>query len=638
MIVGTAGHIDHGKTTLVRALTGIDTDRLREEKARGISIELGYAYLEAVDGATLGFIDVPGHERLVHTMLAGACGIDFALLVVAADDGVMPQTREHVAILDLLGIGTGAVALSKADRAGPARLAEVEREVGALLAPTRLAAAPLVAVDATDPADPGVATLAAMLRTAAARPPARRANGLFRLAVDRVFTLAGHGTVVTGTVFAGSVATGDMVELLPEGSEVRVRRIHSHNRVADAGRAGERCALNLAGIEASAISRGDWLANPGSLAPSTRIDVRLTLLAGEAAPLAGYSPVHVHFGASHATAQLLLLDGERLAPGAAARAQLVFERPVCGAPGERFILRNAPASRTIGGGVLLDPRAPARRRRSDARRAWLDALEQTLASADAAPLLAAAPWGLSRADLRLATAAPLEALRLPADVRRIRAGGADDDEILIDEAHWQAALANALAALGQFHASCPAEPGPDLARLRRIAAPLAPERLWRALLDQLVGSGRVQRAGAWLQLPAHAAELSAREQELAAALLPLTAAGRFDPPWVRELAGRSGQPEPRVRQLLASLGRAGRACEVVEDLYYAREVVEELAGIVATLAAAADGVTAARFRTELGIGRKRAIQILEFFDRVGYTRRVGDRRVLRPGSGWLSSR
>ena len=638
MIVGTAGHIDHGKTTLVRALTGVDTDRLAEEKERGISIELGYAYAPAGDGAMLGFIDVPGHERLVHTMLAGACGIDFALLVVAVDDGVMPQTREHVAILDLLGVARGAVVLSKADRAGHARQAEVEREVRLLLAPTRLAGAPLVAVNATDPADAGLATLARLLRTAATGLPARRVDGLFRLAVDRAFTLAGHGTVVTGTAFAGRVESGATLELLPAGVAVRVRGIRSQNRVADAGCAGERCALNLAGIEPAAIHRGDWLAVPGTLLPTMRFDARFRLLGSEPEPLRGYAPVHVHFGAAHATAHLLPLTGERLAPGESAHAQLVFDRQVCGAPGDRFIVRDASARRTLGGGVLLDPRAPSRRRRSPARRAWLAALEQTLEGADAAPLVAAAPWGMSRAELRLATAAPLATLRLPDGARRVRTGANDEDEFLVAELHWRAAEDAALAALEAFHAGYPAEPGPDVARLRRIAAPLAPERLWRALIDELVGSGRIRRVGAWLQLPAHAAELTARERELTAKLLPLCAAGRFDPPWVRELVPSSGESEARVRQVLAALGRDGRVCAVVPDLYYAREVVEELAAIVAALAQEAEGATAARFRDRLGIGRKRAIQILEFFDRVGYTRRLGERHVLRAGSGWRGSR
>jgi selenocysteine-specific elongation factor len=637
MIVGTAGHIDHGKTTLVRALTGVDTDRLKEEKARGISIELGYAYAPLDGDAPVGFIDVPGHERLVHTMLAGACGIDFALLVVAADDGVMPQTREHVAILDLLGVGAGAVALTKADRVPVARLAEVDAEVAALLAPTGLAAVPRYALNATEPGDPGLAALRGAIREAARRLPPRRSTGLFRLAIDRAFSLAGHGTIVTGTVFGGRAEVGAALSLLPAGIGVRVRAIHAQNRAAAAGQAGERCALNLAGIEPAAIARGDWLADPRGLATTERIDARLTLLP-DGAMLGVFTPVHLHFGATHVTAHVLLLDGEQLAPGASGRVQLVLGRRVAAAPGDRFIVRNAPANRTIGGGVFLDPGAPARRRRGVARQALLDARERLLATGDVAPLLEAAPWGLSAAELMLATASPLEAVALPPGVRRVGSGRGDHELYWVADARWRAQAERARAALADFHAAHPAEPGPDAGRLRRIAAPTAPERLWRALVDELVADGLLVLAGAWLQLPAHAAALSARDREVAERLVPLLAAGRFSPPWVRELATRLKEPEGRVRQLLAGLGREGRAFQVVPDLYYDRDAVAELAAIVAQLARGHGAVEAAAFRDAVGLGRKRAIQILEFFDRIGYTRRVGDTHVLRTESGWLGPR
>jgi selenocysteine-specific elongation factor len=279
MIIGTAGHIDHGKTTLVKALTGVDTDRLKEEKARGISIELGYAYTALPDGGVLGFIDVPGHERLVHTMVAGSTGIDLALLVIAADDGIMPQTHEHLAILNLLGITRAVVALTKVDRVDEERLRAVEADIEGLLAPTLLAGAPLFPINATRPDDPGTRALRSHLLRLATGAEARATRRLFRLAVDRVFTLAGHGTVVTGTVFSGAVRVGGVVEVMPAGISVRVRSLHAQGREAQVGRAGERCALNLAGIDTTVVTRGDWLADPGALAAATRLDVRLTLLA-----------------------------------------------------------------------------------------------------------------------------------------------------------------------------------------------------------------------------------------------------------------------------------------------------------------------------------------------------------------------
>jgi selenocysteine-specific elongation factor len=634
MIVGTAGHIDHGKTTLVRALTGVDTDRLKEEKERGISIELGYAYVPCPDGAVLGYIDVPGHERLVHTMLAGACGIDYALIVVAADDGVMPQTREHVAILDLLGVAGGVVALTKVDRVEPLRVAAVTADVERLLAPTRLCAAPIFGVNATDAEDPGVASLAAHLAAARRALPRRPAAGLFRLAIDRVFTLTGHGTVITGTAFAGRIATGDSATLLPAGITVRVRGIRAQNRPAQAGEAGQRLAINLAGVEPAQISRGDWLADPRGLAPTTRIDARLTLLAGDGPALRSWAPVHVHFGATHRTAHLVPLDGAVLGPGETRRVQLVFDSPVCGAPGDRFVIRNAQATHTLGGGQLLDPRAPARRRRSPARRQYLEALERALADGDGAPLIGQAPWGLSVSELMLATAAPVDPETRPPGTRLVGAGRGPDEQFLLRDADWQAGRDRVLAALAEFHAAAPDEPGPDAPRLRRITAPAAAPRLWRALVDELAAEGLVRRNGAWLQLPGHAAALSAREREAAGRLEPLLAAGGFDPPWVRDLAARTGEPEARVRQLLVALGREGRAYQVVHDLFFARAALASLATVIAGLAHEHGRIEAARFRDAIGIGRKRAIQILEFFDRVGYTRRLPDGRVLRDSSGW----
>jgi selenocysteine-specific elongation factor len=303
MIIGTAGHIDHGKTTLVRALTGVETDRLKEEKARGISIELGYAYVPLPNGDVMGIIDVPGHERFVHTMAAGAVGIDHALLVVAADDGVMPQTLEHLEILQLLGVKKGTVALTKVDRVLPERIADVRAEIEAILSVTALADSPIFETAASQPEDPGVAHLRAHLEVQAQMMHARPQDGLFRLAVDRVFTLPGQGTVVTGTVFNGKVAVGDVLHHSSSGKEVRVRSIHAQNQAAEAGVAGQRCALNLAGIAKEDIIRGDWIADARVLQATDRIDIRMHLLA-EAPRMQQWTTVHVHIGTQRCTATL----------------------------------------------------------------------------------------------------------------------------------------------------------------------------------------------------------------------------------------------------------------------------------------------------------------------------------------------
>jgi selenocysteine-specific elongation factor len=618
MIVGTAGHIDHGKTSLVRALTGVDTDRLKEEKARGISIELGYAYTPLENGDVLGMIDVPGHEKLVHTMAAGACGIDFALLVIAADDGVMPQTHEHLAILQLLGVTHGVVALTKTDRVDAARVAQVRAEVRAWLALTPLADAPLFETNATQPGDPGVQQLNAYLHEAALRWSAPRDDGLFRLAVDRVFTLAGQGTIVTGTVFSGRVTTGETLMLAPAATSVRVRSIHAQNRAADSGHAGQRCALNLAGIDKDAIARGDWIVDAALAEPSERLDVELTLLADAGLPLQHWTPVHVHIGTTHRVAHVALLEGDTLFAGEASRVQLVFDAPVCALPGDRFIVRNGPA----------------RKRRTPERRAWLDALRAWLDGRTTEPLLEQAPRGMLRSTLMHLTGLPASSLNLPETALTIALHGkVADDALIVLRRHWEQMRAQIVSALQQFHVRMPDEQGPDAARLRRIAAPLLTEALWRALVDGLVAEGAVVRSGAWLHLPEHTLSLDASEEVLAAKLLPLIAQGRFDPPWVRDLASAAQAPEEKVRQLLRKLARRGEVYQVVRDLFYHPDVVRELAGLVAALARHNDGALgASMFRDASGLGRKRAIQILEFFDRVGYTRFQHDLRLVRADS------
>ncbi|CAE6834286.1 Selenocysteine-specific elongation factor [Paraburkholderia aspalathi] len=635
MIVGTAGHIDHGKTSLVRALSGVDTDRLKEEKARGISIELGYAYVPLDNGDVLGLIDVPGHEKLVHTMTAGASGIDFTLLVIAADDGVMPQTREHLAIVELLGIKRGAIALTKIDRVDAERLQEVHDEVAAFLSGSVLQDAPMFDTCATREDDPGVAALKAHLHAAAVEWRMRRDDGLFRLAVDRVFTLSGQGTIVTGTVVSGRVAVGDTMLLTPKNQPVRVRSIHAQNRPAETGRAGERCALNLAAIEKSAIDRGDWIVDPRLSEASERIDVMLTLLADAPLTLEHWAPLHVHLGTQHQVAHVALLDGETLGAGQRARVQLVFERPVCALPGDRFVVRNAQASRTVGGGHVLDPFAPSRKRRSAERLAWLDAIQVMLDTGALGSLLARAPHGLSRSLLERLTGMTAAVLALPSDTRVVELPGGND-ALLIADASWRALNARLIAALRQYHERSPDELGPDVSRLRRIAAPLVDDALWRALVDDSAARGEIIRRGPWLHLPDHAVTLDDADRALAAALLPALKDGRFDPPWVRDLANTHGVSEDRVRQLLRKLARQGELFQVVRDLFYHHEVIRELALIAGSEAEKNAGtVAAAPFRDVTGLGRKRAIQLLEFFDRVGYTRFHRGLHLMRTDSRWL---
>lgn len=624
MIVGTAGHIDHGKTSLVRSLTGVDTDRLKEEKARGISIELGYAYQPLDDGRVLGFVDVPGHERLVHTMLAGATGIDFALLVIAADDGVMPQTREHMQILELLGVPRGAVALTKIDRAEPERVLAVEEEIRELLAPTPLHDAPIFRV--ANPTGEGIDALREHLAGEAVRVEARAPRGHFRLAVDRSFSLPGAGTVVTGTVFAGEVKVDDELLVSPEGSPVRVRSIHAQNRAAKRGQVGERCALNLSGISREAVARGDWILARPIHAPATRLDVRLRLLPGEKRPFRQWSSVHLHLGAVHVTARVALLEGDELQPGQSGLAQVVLDRPIGALRGDLFVLRDASATRTVAGGSVIDPFGPARHRRSERRMAMLAAMTLPEPTAALGHLLPLSPAGLDvNAFARAWNLLPGSVVLGDGTVAVKTA----DAWLAFARDDWAAWKDKTLEGLRGFKGGARDELGPELQRLRRMVAPQMAVPAWQQLVDELVKEGKAARSGPLVHLPERRIAFSPAEQVLVQKALPILTEGGFDPPFVRELAQTLRAPEPQLRSLLLRLMKQGAVFQVVQDLFYPTPTVQRLARIAEQLEKENGGVLAAQFRDRTELGRKRAIQILEFFDRVGFTRRVRDEHRLR---------
>jgi selenocysteine-specific elongation factor len=643
MIVGTAGHIDHGKTTLVRALTGVDTDRLPEEKQRGISIELGYAFMEAGPGLErIGFIDVPGHERLVHTMLAGATGIDFALLLVAADDGPMPQTREHLAVLSLLGLQRGALVITKADRVDAERLQAVQAEAQALLIGSTLQDSPVLTVAA--PSGLGIEALRSLLREAAAEHAASAAiaaqqnrGAAFRLAIDRAFTLDGVGTVVTGTTHAGQVAAGDELRLVPPGAQdeaVRVRSLHAQNRAVTQAGAGQRCAVALAGVAKERVQRGQWLVAPAAALATQRIDVQLQLWQAETRALRSGTPVHVHLGSAAVMGSVAVLDGDSLAPGASARVQLVLQAPVGAWHGDRVVLRDASASRTLAGGVVLDPLAPARYRRTPQRLAELDALAAPSAEERLRGLLVQSPQGV---DLQRFAAAQGRRVELAATGGTLLHTDARSDWAL-GAAHAETAREKVLATLAAFHEKAPEELGPDAARLRRLALPRLPEPLWRALLADLQARGVVALRGAFVHLPAHGVRLSATEERLAQKMGPRLAAVGFEGAWVRDLAKEIHEPEPLLRVTMARLAQRAELHQIVRDLYLTPETLARAVALVQAIAQAQGGeVTAARFRDATQLGRKRAIQILEYLDRIGLLRRVGDVHRLRSYSALLDN-
>ena len=629
MIVGTAGHIDHGKTAVVRALTGVDTDRLPEEKSRGITLDLGYAYQPIGSGAILGFVDVPGHERLVHTMVAGAAGIDFVLLVVAADDGPMPQTREHLQVIDLLGLTRGAVALTKIDRVSVDRLAEAHAEVRALLHDGPLAFAPIFPVDALG--GEGIPALAAHLHAVANETGVRRADGRFRLAVDRSFSVSGAGTVVTGVVMDGQVRVGERLLVSPGGREARVRAIQAQNHPAEEGRAGQRCALNLAGLRPEEVRRGDLVLVPGLHLPTSRLDARLRVLATEPAPLRHWTPVHCHVGVAHVTGRVAVLDGDAIAPGAVGLVQLVLDADVAALRGDRFIVRDQSARRTLAGGRILDPEPPARGRRRSARLAVLRALAERDTLTAAARVLELADQGvnLSRLarDWNLGADAIADILSLP-DCERVEVPGGP---VLFACRHWRALQERVLATLAEAHALHPDQIGPDRERLRRAACPAVGRPAFAGLLDAMSAHGLLVRIGAWVHLPGHSVRLDDTHERLwRTGIAPLLAPTPFQPPRVRDIARTLGRDEVEVRQLLKRLTGMGEVYRVAHDHYFTRDAVADLSAIVLRLGEGGGEVRAAAFRDAIGTGRKLAIQILEFFDRIGYSRRVGDgHRVFR---------
>jgi selenocysteine-specific elongation factor len=628
MIVGTAGHIDHGKTSLLQALTGQTGDRRPQERERGMTIDLGYLYAELEPSAGLtGFIDVPGHEKFTHNMLAGAQGIDLVLLVVAADDGVMPQTREHLAIVELLGIPRALVAITKCDRVEAGRVEEVQRQVLDLLAPGPFVEAPIFTVSSVS--GKGVDELRAALMQMQNEVQARSFEGGFRLAIDRAFSVAGAGIVVTGTALSGTVAVGDKLVMAPSGKTVRVRGLHAQNQPAEQAVAGQRVALNLSGerLELAQIHRGQWLLNEWLHAPTQRVDIDFHLLPGER-PFEHFHPVHVHLGTQDVIARVALLEGPRLSPGERMFAQLLINAPVHAVKGDRLILRDQSAQRTLGGGQVLDPFAPARQRRSPERLAQLQALASSDSLEQALPvLLNHSAGGLDPQRLERQFNRPRASWSLAENVRLI---DTRQGPLLFNVQRWAQLKFTLLEQLAQFHELEPDQMGPDRDRLRRFSGLALERSTFVSLLDELLTAGSIQASGPWLHLPDHQVRLNAEDEALWQQLQPLFENAEFDPPWVRDVAKMLGQDDAVVRLLLRKLARLGLMHQVVRDLFLSDVQLRQMADMLLKLAKENPQIQVTTFRDALGLGRKRCIQYLEYFDRVGLTRRLGESRQIRP--------
>jgi selenocysteine-specific elongation factor len=627
VIVGTAGHIDHGKSSLVEALTGTNPDRLEEEKRRGITIDLGFAFLDLGD-VKLGFVDVPGHERFVRNMLAGAGGIDVVLLVVAGDESIKPQTREHFDICRLLGISRGLVAVTKSDLVDPDMMGLVRLEVEEFVRGSFLEGAAIVPVSARTGA--GLDALKQELMRAAQEAPAKDVERHFRLPIDRSFATKGFGTVVTGTLMSGAVIIEDEVELYPARRRVRVRGLHSGGKPIERAVAGQRTAVNLSGIDHGEIQRGMVLGAPGVFEPTRKVDARITLLPS-ARPLQNRARAHFHQGSAETIAEIVLLEGQQLAPGESALAQLRLDDEMVVLPEDRFILRQFSPVVTIGGGVVIDARARRHRRDDPAARAFLETLETGNREDLLAALAEAMPRGLTLEEVRARTGWMEAEIREVAtklvEQKRLRILGNEPLTLASENAlgKYSAAVREAVE---NFHNANPLLPGMPKQELRGRAGNPGPE-LFEAVLADLtkqgavaVSGGLVQRAGREIALApeeARAKELIEKEFERAG----------LNVPSVSGVLEKLPVESQRAQKILQILLREGVLVKVADEFVFHRIAMAQLRGLVAKYRKdRGDRLTMVVFKELAGVSRKYAIPLLEYLDREHVTRRVGDERVI----------
>ncbi len=624
-VIGTAGHIDHGKSALVKALTGIDPDRLEEEKRRGMTIDLGFAHFDLPSGRRVGIVDVPGHERLIKNMLAGATGMDLVLLVIAADEGIMPQTREHLDILRFLPVGRGIVVLNKIDLASdPEWLELLKSEVAAFVDGTFLSGQPVVEVSAkTGQGIPAlIETIDRMLDNV--QPKGLEAPA--RLPVDRSFTMAGFGTVVTGTLWSGKITTGDTLEVLPQRRTVRVRGVQSHGNAVDAGAAGSRVAVNLVGLEKDEIQRGDVLGTPGVFQPVLQMDARVRLLR-HAKPLAHLSRIRLHLGTDEAIGRVYLLDRQRLEPGDQAIAQIRLESSLVAGVGDPFVLRRYSPMHTIGGGEVLTVNPPARVRGEESVRA----IEQSVSGFDARledALKRAGRAGMALEALQKSLATTRSEVQqgigalVEAGEKAVLIHGRYYHTMVLREV--EAAIGNAL---DSFHTAVPWRIGMPREDLKSQAFHSGDDRLYAYVVERLTAGGQIEDAHGFARRPGFDPKRSVDDTSLRERLADVLRRGGFSPPTGEELA-RTTSSGTAFARVLQTLLDDGTAVDVGSDVVFHRDILEEIKRVVASEISVKGNVTVASLRDRLGTSRKFALTVLEYFDTIKLTRRVGDARIL----------
>lgn len=627
VIIGTAGHVDHGKTALIKALTGRDTDRLREEKERGISIELGFAPFDLPGGRRAGVVDVPGHERFIHHMLAGVGGMDLVLFVVAADEGVMPQTREHLDILNLLGVKKGIVVLTKKDLVDAEWLELVEEEVRETVGGTFLAEAPFFAVSSVT--GEGIPELLAAIDAMTQEVEERDPRVSFRLPIDRVFTITGFGTVVTGTLVAGTIRLGDKCELLPGEKEGRVRQLHVHGTPVQEAYAGQRVAVNLTGVALEDVSRGDVLVAPGSLKATTMVDCRLYLLPSAPRPLSHRARVRFHTGTAEVIGRAYLLDKEELEPGDRGLVQFRLEAPVAVRRGDRYVIRFYSPMVTIGGGEVLESHPPRRRRFQEAVIRELELKEK----GDPLQLVEQGLWEAGERGIGLGELTTK--LGLPAGEREDLLTRLGEEGKLVtltlDQPHyfhrdvWAALRERALEVLKDFHRQYPLRWGMAKEELRTRHFPSLAPRLFQEFLLALTGEGVLALEREKVKLASHRVSFTPRQEALRQELEALFLAQLFSPPDPAEAISRLGAAE--AEEIYLALVEAGTLVRLADDLAFHRRAVEEAKEKLLAHLQAEGSITVSQFRDLLQTSRRYALPLLEYFDAQRLTRRVGDKRV-----------
>ncbi|GFO53420.1 selenocysteine-specific translation factor [Geomonas sp. Red276] len=633
LILGTAGHIDHGKTSLVKALTGIDTDRLKEEKARGITIELGFAHLELPGGLRFGIVDVPGHERFVRAMVAGVGGMDLVLLVIAADEGIMPQTREHLEICQLLGVKRGMVVLTKKDLVDPDWLDLVTEEVRDYLAGSFLEGAPIIPVSSRT--GDGIEALKAELVNMAGEIEQKRVDAPFRLPVDRVFTVTGFGTVVTGTLLSGAISVGEEVEVLPAGLPCRVRGVQSFGAKVEKGGAGERLAVNLQGVEHTQVERGDVVVPKGLYRPTTAVDVRINHLASAVKELKHRATVRLHSATYEVQAQVSLFDRPSLAPGESAYAQLRLARPVLLLPGDPFVLRTYSPQATLGGGTVLDPAPPRRRRRSAEALALLEATEAGV-DQDRIRLLVESSILSGISIQEMVNRSGMSAKRIEAALTPLLSAGAiiqvvKEPRIFLGKDAFGTLKGRLAGELNEYLVDNPMQEGIGKEELKSRIPKRSDARFFGPVLAAMEKDGVAVSDRDLVKIPGRKAGVTGAQADLQGMLEEALRKGWTEPPTLKELGELLGCGEKQVLEHANMLVRGGKLTKVKSDIFYAPGAVAELREKLVAYLKEHGEIMPPQFREITGLSRKFMIPLLEYFDQEKVTIRVGDKRTLRRG-------